>query len=685
MSRFIPPYADVGKGITPSDGAQLFFFATGTSTPQNTYADEALTTPNTNPVIADSNGLFGSIFIKGIYNVVLKDKNGVQQWQADPVGGSLAEFDTLSDAVSADPLIGLKIRTYGYSSLGDYGGTDYVVVSAGTGVADGGSFIDTTTNQLKAIFQPIISWAQFGALPSAGDVSTNIQSFFDYMAATGGTGTGQNGDHATTVTITVTHSTPFKMIMPSDCIIVSSVTAGDFAVDFVGGLFNDIECRVENSDSTANGIRLGAPVTGGADNSLYHNVLLRAQNQGGRSATKPAVGSGTVGILFRNVVPVSGDSNFFHNLLPGSRARGYDNGIWLAKGANANHLLYPQVELYWYGIHMEADECHVLGGFGHASVGTSSSVATDAILLRDGTVFNTVDRFLAEPGATFSRAANIEPLAIGNDINIIDNAPLASINLGSNNGAIDDFKTLSYSYTQLTENTYYRLSKFTLSTNIRKAFIDIRWDSHNATTAGRSAGEAKAVISRDGAGVVTAEIFQDSKSRTGAGAIELRGFDIDGDTAYPNFFVVDNGSATSNTTVNMDIYASVSGGAARREQTVTVTPTTGLANNVADATAFTKLAVGSVGDPLSGWNSQNYAAINFGSIAAGASSPATRTVTGAVLGDTVLVSSDVNLSNGAPLYAKVSAADTVIVELYNHTGAPYDPPSFVPRITIIKN
>jgi len=319
MSRFIPPFADVGKGITPSDGAKLFFFETGTSTPKNTYSDEALTTPNANPVVADSNGLFGNIFVAGIYSVVLKDKNNVQIWQADPVGGNLVEFDTLSDAVSADPLIGMKIRTYGYSSIGDFGGNDYEVVAAGTGTADGGSFIDTATNQLKAIFQPVVSWAQFGALPSAGDVTANIQSFFNYMTANGGTGIGQDGDFATTATITITHSKPFKMTMPSDCIIVSSVSAGDFAVDFVGGLFNDIECRVENSDATGNGIRLGGPVTGGADNSLYHNVLLRAQNQGGRSATKPAVGSGTVGILFRNVVPASGDSNFFHNLLPGSR------------------------------------------------------------------------------------------------------------------------------------------------------------------------------------------------------------------------------------------------------------------------------------------------------------------------------------------------------------------------------
>ena len=84
-SRFQSPFYDAGNGISTSDGAKLFFYATGTSTPKDTYSDSAATTPNANPVVADSEGVFSDIWISGIYKVVLKDKNDVQIWEADPV------------------------------------------------------------------------------------------------------------------------------------------------------------------------------------------------------------------------------------------------------------------------------------------------------------------------------------------------------------------------------------------------------------------------------------------------------------------------------------------------------------------------------------------------------------------------------------------------------------------------
>ncbi|PHS60953.1 MAG: hypothetical protein COB12_12555 [Flavobacterium sp.] len=85
MARLVLPFADVGSGIKPSSGAKLFFFETGTSTPKDTFSDSAATTPNANPVISDSTGVFADIFIVGTQKVVLKDKNDVQIWEADPV------------------------------------------------------------------------------------------------------------------------------------------------------------------------------------------------------------------------------------------------------------------------------------------------------------------------------------------------------------------------------------------------------------------------------------------------------------------------------------------------------------------------------------------------------------------------------------------------------------------------
>ena len=87
-SRLVIPTVDVGPGIKPASGAKMFFFETGTSTDRDTFSDAGATIKNSNPVIADSNGVFPDIFIDGIYKVRLTDKNGVQTGfgEKDPVG-----------------------------------------------------------------------------------------------------------------------------------------------------------------------------------------------------------------------------------------------------------------------------------------------------------------------------------------------------------------------------------------------------------------------------------------------------------------------------------------------------------------------------------------------------------------------------------------------------------------------
>ena len=77
-SRFILPLADVGSGITPSSGAQLFFFENDGTTPKDTHTTKAATVPNANPVISNTKGVFPEIWITGDCRVTLKAKKGVQ-------------------------------------------------------------------------------------------------------------------------------------------------------------------------------------------------------------------------------------------------------------------------------------------------------------------------------------------------------------------------------------------------------------------------------------------------------------------------------------------------------------------------------------------------------------------------------------------------------------------------------
>lgn len=66
--------------VQSEPGAKLYFYATGTSTPQNTYQDIDLTTPHANPVVADAEGFFATIYFDATlpdYRYTLTDADDV--------------------------------------------------------------------------------------------------------------------------------------------------------------------------------------------------------------------------------------------------------------------------------------------------------------------------------------------------------------------------------------------------------------------------------------------------------------------------------------------------------------------------------------------------------------------------------------------------------------------------------
>lgn len=81
--------ATSGTGVAYS-GARLFAYITATSTPQNTYSNSTLVTPNANPVVADGDGLFGDIYLDASlpkYKFICKTSvadGDVTLWTVDP-------------------------------------------------------------------------------------------------------------------------------------------------------------------------------------------------------------------------------------------------------------------------------------------------------------------------------------------------------------------------------------------------------------------------------------------------------------------------------------------------------------------------------------------------------------------------------------------------------------------------
>lgn len=93
---FQPPRAFIpnASGVKYA-GAKAYFYITGTTTPKDTYTDFALTTPSANPVVADSNGDWATIYLKNDvrYRVTLKTSAGVEIYTQDDVGGPVLSLD----------------------------------------------------------------------------------------------------------------------------------------------------------------------------------------------------------------------------------------------------------------------------------------------------------------------------------------------------------------------------------------------------------------------------------------------------------------------------------------------------------------------------------------------------------------------------------------------------------------
>lgn len=101
---FVAPGPLVDGSGNPYALAKLYFYTTGTDTPLDTYSSSALTSANTNPVVADANGNFGNIYLLAntSYKVVLKTSADATVWTRDPVQGI---------NISVTPSVGL-LRAY---------------------------------------------------------------------------------------------------------------------------------------------------------------------------------------------------------------------------------------------------------------------------------------------------------------------------------------------------------------------------------------------------------------------------------------------------------------------------------------------------------------------------------------------------------------------------------------------
>lgn len=151
-----PSRATSSNGLN-LDGARWYFYQTGTTTPQSVYTTAALSTPHTNPVVADAAGKFANIY----FDASLSYR------------GVLKSSDDVTIIYDIDP-----INTDTFSQLAASSGSSLVsFLQAGTGAV-------ARTAQAK--MREVVSAKDYGAAgDGVADDTTEIQAAIDYCIANG--------------------------------------------------------------------------------------------------------------------------------------------------------------------------------------------------------------------------------------------------------------------------------------------------------------------------------------------------------------------------------------------------------------------------------------------------------------------------------------------------------------------
>lgn len=105
-NRFSSPFTQqLDSTVSFLSGGLLYFYVTETTTPTDTYSDSDLQTANANPVILDSLGRHGAIFLDPsvTYKVVLKDADDNEIDSADPIVDPAANVTASFQVYAGDP------------------------------------------------------------------------------------------------------------------------------------------------------------------------------------------------------------------------------------------------------------------------------------------------------------------------------------------------------------------------------------------------------------------------------------------------------------------------------------------------------------------------------------------------------------------------------------------------------
>jgi len=143
-----PVFRAVDDNGLPMPGALLQFYATGTTTPANVYTSSALATPLTNPVVADSGGLFPPIYLDPTvtYRCQLLTGAASLVQDLDPVNGPPAI--AAGSITAAELAAGVALSNLGFTPLNKAGDTATgLLIAAGGLAANAAGYLGAPVNE----------------------------------------------------------------------------------------------------------------------------------------------------------------------------------------------------------------------------------------------------------------------------------------------------------------------------------------------------------------------------------------------------------------------------------------------------------------------------------------------------------------------------------------------------------
>lgn len=282
----------------PYSGAKANFYATGTTTPQATYSNAALSTPNANPLVADAAGRFGPAYgpTTTDYKVVLTTSADVVIATYDPVqmtasvaALSVDSAQLVNDSVTNAKLADVATATFKGRTTAGTGDPEDLTVAQALALLKSPTLISTLTASASAsldftatdstkyaayycVFENIVPATdgasfRFRVSTNAGVSYLSDASYHESRIAGGGTTNPPVAGGAT-------NSTSITLAGAISNAAVTAAVKGD-AIVTVGGataLATGIDCRNHYGAQTT-GERLKAVAGGGHTTATQVNAF----------------------------------------------------------------------------------------------------------------------------------------------------------------------------------------------------------------------------------------------------------------------------------------------------------------------------------------------------------------------------------------------------------------------------